>query len=143
MAKFEFVRSLGNGGQAPAIEEFPVAASQTLVIGDLVYLSSGQVTICGASSSTVLGLMAEDTDGADAGTLVKVQVAQPGYLYKATADADATSHVLAAKTYDINATTQTVDVGDASNGCIIIKELGDSTTDVRIMFTEFDLGCVN
>ena len=143
MAKFEYVRNLGNGGQAPAIEEFPVATTQTLVVGDLVYLSSGQVTICGNSTTTVLGLMAEDSASADAGTLVKVQVAQPGYLYKATADADATDHVLAAKVYDINATTQTVDVGDNTGGCIIIKELGDSTTDVRIMFTEFDLGCVN
>lgn len=143
MAKFAWEKDLGGHRGSPIIHDFPVAASQTLVAGDLVYLSSGQVTICGASSGTVLGIMAEDSASAAAGTLVAVQVAQPGYVYRATADADATSHVLAAKTYDINATTQTVDVGDASNGCIIILELADSTTDIRVMFTEFDLGCVN
>ena len=143
MAKFRFEQDLGGHRGAPIIHEFPVATTQTLVIGDLVYLSSGQVTICGSSTSTVLGIMAQDSTLATAGTLVKVQVAQPGYVYRATADADATSYVLTAKTFDINATTQTVDVGDASNGCIIILELADSTTDIRIMFTEFDLGCVN
>jgi hypothetical protein len=72
-----------------------------------------------------------------------VEVAAPGYVNTATADADAPTHVLAAKVYDINATTQTIDVGDASSGCVLILELADSTTNVNVMFTEFDLGCVN
>jgi len=143
MAKFKFEKDLGGHRDAPIIYEFPVAAAQTLLVGDLVFLDSGQVTIAGASTVSVLGIMAEDVAAPDAGTLVAVQVAQPGYVYRATADADASSHVLATKLYDINATTQYVDVGDAANGCIIILELADSTTDVRIMFTEFDLGCVN
>jgi hypothetical protein len=63
-------------------------------------------------------------------------------VYRATADADASS-ALTAKKYDINATTQTVDIGDSSNGCIKIIETVDSNTDIRIVFTEFDLGCVN
>ena len=143
MAKFRWEKDLFGHRAAPIVQKFPVATTQTLVKGDLVYLSSGQVTICGNSTTSVLGLMAENSTTQDAGTLVEVQVAAPGYVYRATADADATSHVLAAKVYDINATTQTVDVGDNSGGCIIILELADSTTDVRIMFTEFDLGCVN
>lgn len=141
--KFEFAYNLDGTNNPPAIHEFPVAATQTLVAGDLVYLSSGQVTVAGASTSTVLGVMAEASSSADAGTMVKVHVAMPGQVWKATADADASSHVLAAKTYDINATTQTVDVGDASNGCILILRTVDSTTDVRVMFTEFDLAGVN
>jgi len=143
MPKFYFEEDLMGHRGAPIIHKFPIAAAQTLVAGDLVFLSSGQVTIAGASTASVLGIMAEDVTTPDAGTLVAVQVAAPGYVYRATADADATSHVLATKKYDINATTQTVDVGDNANGCIIILELADSTTNVRIMFTEFDLGCVN
>jgi hypothetical protein len=141
--KFKFVKDLFGHRGAPIIAEFPVATAQTLLKGDLVFLSSGQVTIAGASTVSVLGIMAEDSAGAAAGTLVKVLVAAPGYVFNATADADATSHVLATKKYDINATTQTVDVGDNANGCIIILELADSTTNVNIMFTESDLGAVN
>jgi len=143
MAKFAYEKDLGGHRGAPLIHKFPVAAAQTLVAGDLVFLSSGQVTIAGASTASVLGIMAEDVTTPDAGTLVAVQVAAPGYVYRATADADATSVVLTSKKMDINATTQTIDVADTTNGCIIVLELADSTTDIRVMFTEFDLGCVN
>ena len=84
--------------------------------------------------------MAESVTTPAANTMVRVQVAAPGQVWRATAGADASLHVLAAKTYDINAGAQTVDVGDNTNGCILILRLGDSTTDVYIMFTEFDLG---
>lgn len=140
--KFRFVRD-EFGDRTPKVGWFPVATTQTLYRGDLVYLSSGQVTIAGNSQTTVLGIMHEDSILADAGDLVPVEIAAPGFVYNATADADATSYVLTAKVFDINATTQTVDVGDNSGGCILIRELADSTTNVNIMFTEFDLGCVN
>lgn len=139
MAKFEFAYSLYGNNVTPAVHKFPVATTQTVVVGDLVYLSSGQVTKAGNSTTSVLGVMAEDSDGATAGTLVKVYPILPGQVWRATADADATSHVLAAQAYDINATTQTVDVGDNSGGCITILKLGDSTTEVYVMFTAFDL----
>lgn len=141
MPNFRFESDLF-GHRSPVIKKFPVAATQTLVAGDLVYLSSGQVTICGNSSSTILGIMAEDSASADANTMVAVALAAPGFVYRATADADASS-ALDGKTYDINASTQTVDIGDTSGGCIKILETVDSTTDVRILFTEFDLGPVN
>jgi hypothetical protein len=141
MPNFRFESDLF-GHRSPVIKEFPVAATQTLVAGDLVYLSSGQVTIAGASTASVLGIMAEDSASADENTMVAVALAAPGFMYRATADADASS-ALTAKTYDINATTQTVDVGDTSNGCIKIIETVDSNTDIRIVFTEFDLGPVN
>lgn len=143
MPKFSFEKDLMGHRGAPIIHDFPIAAAQTLVAGDLVYLNSGQVTISGNSATTVLGLAAEDVTTPDADTLVAVQVAAPGYVYRATADASAASHILETKKYDINATTQLVDVGDNSGGCIIILEMVDSTTDIRILFTEFDLGCVN
>ncbi len=142
--KFEYAYHLLDDRQTgPAVEEFPIAASQTLLIGDLVYLSSGQVTICGNSSASVLGVMAESVTTPAAGTLVKVWPIMPGQVWKATANAAATSHVLAAKTYDIAATTQLVDVSDNSGGCIIILKLGESATDVYVMFTQYDLGPVN
>ena len=139
MGKFEFRRSLSGGNEVPVVQKLPVAATQTLLVGDLVVLSSGKVAKAGASTGTVLGVMAQDAASLAEGTLVSVYICQPGQVWRATADADATSHVLAAKTYDINPTTQTVDVGDASNGCIQILKLNDTTTDVDIVFTSFEL----
>lgn len=62
------------------MERHPVAASQTLVVGDLVYLVSGQVTKCAASGSDVTsttgiwGIMAQDSNSQAANTLVAVNV---------------------------------------------------------------------
>jgi len=139
VGKFEFVKSLSGGNEVPVVMKLPVATTQTLVVGDLVVLSSGQVAKAGDSTGTVLGVMAQDSDGATAGTLVSVYICQPGQVWNATADADASSDVLGGKTYDINATTQTVDVGDSSNGCIQILETVESNTDVNIVFTSFEL----
>lgn len=143
MAKFRYEKDLFGHRGAPIIQDFPIASAQTLVAGDLVYLNSGQVTIAGASRTSVLGLAAEDVTTPAADTMVAVQVAAPGYVYRATADASAATHILEAKLYDINATTQTVDVADASSGCILILETVDSNTDIRILFTEFDLAGIN
>ena len=52
MAKFEYAYSLHDDRNVgPAIHEFPIAASQTLLAGDLVYLSSGKVTKAGDSQT--------------------------------------------------------------------------------------------
>lgn len=135
MGNFEFAYSLAGGNEPPAVAKFPVATTQTLVVGDLVSLSSGQVTKDTASIADVLGIMAQDSDGADAGTMVEVYVINPWQVWKATADAAATAAVLAGGKYDINA-AQTVDIGDSTNGCILIHKVGDSTTEVYVSFTE-------
>lgn len=135
MGNFEFAYSLLGGNQPPAVVEYPVAAAQTLVTGDVVILNSSQVTKGGASLVDPLGVMMEDSDGADAGTMVKVAVIHPWQVWKATADAAATSAVLAGGKYDLNA-NQTVDVGDSSNGCVLIHKTGDDATEVYVSFTE-------
>lgn len=143
MAKFVFEKDLFGHKAAPVNHDFPVASAQTFEVGDLVYLSSGQVTKCADGQTSVLGLMAQRVGTAlTANVLVTVALAAPGFVYRATADADASS-ALTNKTYDINTTTQTVDIADSSGGCIKILEVVDSNTDVRILFTEFDLGCIN
>lgn len=135
MGNFEFAYTLVGGNEPPAVEKFPVAATQTLAIGDLVVLNSGKVTKAGTSLADPLGVMMEASDGAAAGTMVEVAVILPGQVYKATADADATAAVLAGGKYDLNS-NQTVDIGDSSNGCVLIHKLGDSTTEVYVSFTE-------
>lgn len=139
MGNFTFAYDLGGGNQVPVAKKFPVAASQTLKKGDAVILSSGQLAKAGDGTGRVLGVMAQDSDGAAAGTEVLVYVAQPNFVWKATASADATNHVLASRAYDLNASQQ-VNVADTTGGCIQIVELGDSTTDIRIQFTACELG---
>lgn len=131
---YEFAQSLNGENSVPAIAEFPVAATQTLKVGDPVKLSSGQVVKGGDGFGRALGVMAQDAASLTAGTKVKVYVAQTNQVWKATASADATSHVLVARTYDLNASVA-VNVADTTGGCIQIVRLGGSVTEVYVAFT--------
>lgn len=137
--KFEFKRNFDGNNSVPAVHELPVAASQTLVVGDAVSLVSGSVTKGGAAFGRCLGVMAQASAAATAGTLVKVYISQPGQVWQAVASADATSALRASRTYDLTATTQTVDVADTTGGCVYILELGSSTTDIYVLFTAHEL----
>lgn len=134
---YRFLRSISGGNEPPATIELPVATTQSLYVGNLVVLSSSQLVIGAASVAAPCAIMAEDSVLATAGALVRVYPILPGQVWRATADGDATTHVLAAGVYDINNDAgQTVDVGDNSNGAILILRLRDSTTDIEIMFTK-------
>lgn len=135
---FEFVANLNGSNTPPAVWEFPVAGSQTLVIGDAVQLTSGQVAKGSTSFGRALGVMAQDSDGADANTLVKVYIATPTQLWRATATADASTYILDSRAYDLNS-SQLVNVADTTGGCIQIVETDSSTTDILVSFaaTEF------
>lgn len=135
MAKnFEYAYDLRGGNQVPVIKPFPVAATQTLEDGDLVVLAGGKITKAAASVAAPFGVCAHSSANAAVDTPVKVAVIQPGQVWRAVADADASSVVLGAKTIDINA-DQTVDVGDTANGSIFVVELGEENTDVFVTFS--------
>ena len=135
MGNFEFAYMLDGSQGTPAVHPFPVAATQTLVAGDLVVLSSGQVAKASASVAAPFGVMAEASASAAAGTLVRVYPLHPGQVWRAVADADASSVVLTNRTIDINS-DQTVDIGDTSAGAIMIVKTGTSVTDVYVTFTK-------
>jgi hypothetical protein len=135
MPNFSFVRDNDGNNQPPNVIELPVADSQTLAVGDAVVLSSNKIAKAGASFGECVGVMAEAiTTGSSAGgPLAKVYVAKPSQLWRATASANATSHVLGVATYDLNS-SQVVNVADTTGGCIQIVALNDSTTDILIRF---------
>lgn len=135
-AAFKFVRNLDGSNNPPAIAQMPVATTQTLEIGDPVELSSGQLIIGTDGFAICAGIMAQDATTLTAGTLVDVYVTTPSQVWRGTATADATSHVLAARTYDLNS-SQVVNVSDTTGGCIQILELvsGGATTDIHVQFT--------
>jgi hypothetical protein len=134
MPAFDFARGY-IANEVPTVVSVPVAASQSLKVGDPVILSSRQVTkASGGGIGRVFGVMAQDSASQAAGTLVKVYLALPGQVWRAKATADATNHVWNGRTYDINSSLL-VDVGDTTGGCIQIVGLGPTVTDVFVVFT--------
>lgn len=72
MATLPIVGTLDNGirmrhGGPPLIRKFQEANSQTFKRGDFVYLSSGQLTICGTDPGAVLGIAMEDATNVTSG----------------------------------------------------------------------------
>lgn len=136
MPNFEFAYNLNGGNQPPIAKDFPIAATQTVVDGDLVVLSGGKMAKASASVAAPFAVIAEASDGAAAGTMVRAYPLMPGQVWRAIADADASSIVLGAKTVDINS-DQTVDVGDTSAGAIMVVEAdADAPTRVKVVFTK-------
>lgn len=139
MGSASFAYSTLGNNDVPQIMSFPVAASQTLKVGDVVILSSGQVTKAGNGTGRILGVMAQDSTSATANTLVRVYVSRPGLVWKMTASADATSHVLTStRTYDLNSSQQ-VNVADTTGGSLWPVALGDANTVVYVVFTTHEL----
>jgi hypothetical protein len=128
-AKWEYAYSLsGNNADVPAVRDMTVTTSQTIAVGDLVITASGLVSIAGDAAAGIVGIAYEACTSAAAGTEIKVAVLEAHHVIKGTADADATALVYGAKTVDINVTTQTLDVGDTSAGCLQVVELGSANT---------------
>ena len=142
MAKWTYAGSLYSPGRVPSVIDMPVAATQTLVVGDLVVFSSGQVAKAGDALASLVGICYEDSASQTAGTLIKIVVLLPGDIIRGTADADASAILWGGNKYDLNATTQTLDVGDSSNGCLQVIRIGTSTTDVYCVSSEFGVGGV-
>ena len=136
MAKFEFHQNMGGSGAPPVVLELPVAASQALLLGDAVVLSSGQVAKAGDGTGRLLGIMAQNSASQAAGTLVEVYAARPEHVWRATASADASALVLnGGRAFDLTATTQTINIADTTGGCVQILALNGSTTAILVNFT--------
>lgn len=70
-----FVRPINQGG--PLMREFPEAAQQTFLKGQLVLLTAGEVVGFADNGALVLGIAMEDASGTQ-GTLISVQIIRVG-----------------------------------------------------------------
>jgi hypothetical protein len=141
---WEFVYDLW-GDRVPKKVTLEAVASLLVKEGNLVYMSSGQVEVAGASSTTLLGLAAETIDvAATAADPVDVYLLAPGMVIRGTADADASGLTgFGGKTQDLNA-DGSLDVADTSNGCLSVYRVNNAAgTEVDCVICEFDMGCVN
>lgn len=130
-AKWKFAYSLsGNNADVPPVRDLVVTTGQTIAVGDFVIQASGLVSIAGDAAAAIVGIAYEAVTSSAAGAKIKVALLDEHHVVRGTADADATALVGVNKTVDINVTTQTLDVGDTSAGCLQVVALGDSNTDV-------------
>ena len=112
---------------------YPVATTQTLAKGDPVILSGGQVAVAVAASSTeLLGVIAQDSESATAGTLVAVYD-DPSTEFFARTNADASSVAIGYHA-DLAGTTGafTLNVSASSQDlfCILGTKVGDTNSTV-------------
>lgn len=73
----------GPGQVTPFLESFPVANAQTFVNGDLVYMTAGDLALCGTDPTAILGIAREDNPASAAGTRRLVEIIMPGQQYAA------------------------------------------------------------
>lgn len=116
--KWKYVYSLDGSNTPPPIKDVALAGSQTVVAGDLLVSSSGYLAKAGNTSPNIVAIAQEAATSSTEGDLIKAEILSEIHVIRGTADADATAINWAATTYDLNATTQTLDVADASAGCL-------------------------
>lgn len=136
---FKFLYNLDGSNQPPSVVKIPVAATQTLVVGDALVLSSGKAAKGGATFGRCLGVAAQDSTTQAAGTLIDVYVTNPSQVWRAVASASATSAVLGSRAYDLTS-AQLVDPADTTGGSLQILKTDSSATDIHILFTANELG---
>lgn len=74
---FKFVRAADGG--LPMIRSYKEASSESFVAGDLVYLSSGAVTVCADDATVIMGIAMKAATSVTTGhTDIPVLVIRPG-----------------------------------------------------------------
>lgn len=135
MVTNRFVRT--KTGDLPPMRWFPEAASQTFVYGDLVYLSSGAVTVCGADPSSILGVAMMDASGTTGTQIPVLVITDDVEIAMSAYHATKASAVLAASNvgtaYEINqyaAGKWTIDIANTSSTRVTVVGNLDDWGDV-------------
>lgn len=132
------------GDRVPKIATLAAYSGMYAKKGTLLYMYSGDVRQATASVASIIGLAAEDIDvAATDQDPIKVELLFPGAVIKGTADADASAlSGFSGKLGDLN-TDGSLDVTDATNGCLAVWKTEDSGLTVYCVATQFDMGCIN
>jgi hypothetical protein len=110
----------------------PVATSQTIVLGDLVYLNgSSYATICGSDPTLIYGVAAETAPSVTADGVYKMAVwrIKPGVLFTGTCSTT-TAVTQQGVQYGVVTTSgaTTVDVSDTTNDRVLVHRLDPRDT---------------
>ncbi len=118
-------------GDHPHIEEFPEAASQSFVAGDLVYLNGGYLTICGSDPSAILGVALADAHNTTAGA------------YTIPVLVLTTHTVLTMRVYHSNSGSNVIEATDLGTAYGVVAGTGEwkvdktDTTNTRVRIVKF------
>jgi len=132
---WEFVEDLF-GDRVPKIVTMETSASVETKIGTALIITSGRLDEATGTVVKLFGLAAEKTSAAtSAGDPLKVAVLFDGAVIKGTADADASSLAgFNGKLGDFNS-DGSLDVADASDGCLSVMRTEDSGLTVYCVAT--------
>lgn len=131
---WEFVADL-MGDRVPKVVTLEATSGLYTKVGTLVIMSSGQVDEATGTVVAAVGLAAEEISNATAADPVKVELIAPGFLYKGTADADASALAgFSGKLGDFNS-DGSLDVADTSGGSFSVLRTEDSGLTVYGVFT--------
>jgi hypothetical protein len=99
--RFEVCRTTDGG--PPLMMKFPLAASQTIVKGDPLTISNGDLSLATTSSGAIFGVAAEDavTTASDEATEINVWVADRRNIFRAQGYGAATAAIYPGAAYDI------------------------------------------
>lgn len=136
MANFEFVKTMAGGNEPPITVKLPVAATQTIVKGDALIWSSGKLAKGSTGFDQCVGIAAQDSASAAAGTLIEVEIVLPHHVYRAVASAAATAIVRdGTRSYDLTS-AQLVNIADTTGGSIQAIDIDpDDATIIYVQFT--------
>ena len=109
----------------------PASANLETKVGTALIITSGALDEATASVVLFAGFAAEATSAAaSAGDPIKFYPYRPGDVWKGTADADASSLInFNGKVGDFNS-DGSLDVADATNGCLAVWKIGSANTEV-------------
>jgi len=114
----------------PKIEQFEVAATQTITVGDMVVVdSNGQVTIAAAGASVACGVAASISASAAAGSAIQVYT-DPEQVYEAQCSGTGTgvtaiySTATSTACYDLEGTTGIQEINEDSTSGDLIQVIG-------------------
>lgn len=133
---FRYSYSLGGTTSTQPVRlVLPVAASQTIVVGDALTINGDGQLAKATAADSIDAVAYEDSASQAQGTLVEVEIVQSHQVWQAVASADASGSVRdGTDTYDITS-AQVVNLADTTGGGIRIIDIdADDNTliDVQI-----------
>ncbi len=103
------------------ITDFRTNGSNEFARGDLVYLTSGRLRICGGDPSAILGI-AQEPDSAVQDTRIRVLVIRPGDIFVGKCSST-TANAYEGENYGVVTTTtaNTVDITDTTQSTVRVQ----------------------
>lgn len=108
--------------QEPIALTFPEAAGQSFLVGEMVFLSGGKVTVCVADPAIIFGLALDDASGTEDTLIRVVPITASTVLVANYAGTDVTAQADIGQRYGLTVASNKwhVDKGDTTNTRVLV-----------------------